>query len=261
MSSALSRLAAIAEAAASTARHATPELIEEKSLQDFVTDIDRRLQHEIGASLRQVFPDVPAFGEEGIAADLHLPDKAFLIDPLDGTGNWIAGLCFSAVSIAYLEHGKTVLAAVADIFGGEVYTAEAGKGAWRDGVGLRMPTGPSALIALSSGVLDAVVGRDDFPALRRFGKLRNLGSQALQLCAVARGSLALNASLEARLWDDAAGRLIATEAGAIYRAHVPVEDRGRPVARQRSLCAHPAVFEGAAAILERVFLSNTNGTD
>ena len=87
MSDALSQLASIAKEAANTARNATPELVEEKSLQDFVTDMDRRLQREITVSLSQIFSDVPAFGEEDIAADLHLPERAFLIDPLDGTGD------------------------------------------------------------------------------------------------------------------------------------------------------------------------------
>jgi len=239
MSSALSQLASIAERAASVARNETPISVDEKSLHDFVTDMDRKLQAEIFAALRQRFPDVPAFGEEGIATELCLPEKAFLVDPLDGTGNWIAGLPFSAVSIAYLEQGHTVMAAVAEIAGDEVYTAELGKGAWRDGIRLEVTGPPSALIALSSGVLDAMVGNESYTALRRFGKLRNLGSQALQLCLVARRSLALNASVEARLWDDAAGRLIATEAGARYRAMLAAVDAERPAALQKSLCAHP----------------------
>jgi myo-inositol-1(or 4)-monophosphatase len=257
MSSALSQLALIAETAAATARKATPSVVELKSVQDFVTDMDRNLQREITAALNLGFPEVPCYGEEDIAADLYLPEKAFLIDPLDGTGNWIAGLPFSAVSIAYLEQGKTVLAAVAAIFGDGTYTAEAGKGSWRDGVHLTLKP-PSALISLSSGILDAAVGTAAFLDLRRYGKLRNLGSQALQLCAVARGGLALNASLEARLWDDAAGRLIAMEAGARYRAAVPAADVDRPGARQHSLCAHPDVFDAAAAILEPIFLSERN---
>jgi myo-inositol-1(or 4)-monophosphatase len=257
MSTALLLLASIAEAAAATARNATPSLIEQKSSQDFVTDVDRSLQRHITSALKRAFPVVPAFGEEDMPADLHLPEKAFLIDPLDGTGNWIAGLPFSAVSIAYLEDGETVLAAIAAIAGDGVYMAELGKGAWRDSVRLS-PGAPSELIALSSGVLDAAVSTGIFRDLRRYGKLRNLGSQALQLCAVARGSLALNASLEARLWDDAAGRLIATEAGARYCATVATSDRDRPTARQHSLCAHPAVFNAAAAILEPIFTFDWN---
>jgi myo-inositol-1(or 4)-monophosphatase len=261
MSGPLSQLAAIAKRAGIKARNATPSSVEEKSLQDFVTDMDRNLQREISAALCQAFPGVPAFGEEDIEADLQLPEKAFLIDPLDGTGNWIARLPFSAVSVAYIEHGETVLAAVADIFAGGVYTAEAGKGAWRDDARLQMPERPPALMALSSGVLDVIAGNDEFRRMRRFGKLRNLGSQALQLCAVACGTLALNASLEARLWDDAAGRLIAAEAGAVYHAYLPAAEAGRPVARQNSLCAHPAIFEAASAILGPVFNADRVGSD
>lgn len=256
MSSALAQVASIAERAASVARNATPSSVDEKSLQDFVTDMDRRLQRDICVALEQSFPQVEAFGEEGISAHLHLPEKAFLIDPLDGTGNWIAGLPFSAVSIAYLEQGNTVLGVVAAIAGDGVYTAELGKGAWRNGNRLQVPGPPPALIGLSSGVVDASVGSGAYSALRRFGKLRNLGAQALQLCAVGRNSLALNASVEARLWDDAAGRLIATEAGARYRANVRATDAGRPTARQQSLCAHPDVFEAASIILEPIFVSN-----
>jgi myo-inositol-1(or 4)-monophosphatase len=256
MSSALEHLASIAERAASVARNATPSTVDEKSVQDFVTDMDRGLQLEISSALQQRFPNVEVFGEEGISADLQLPQNAFLIDPLDGTGNWIAGLPFSAVSIAYLEQGKTVMAAVAAIAGNDVYMAELGKGASRNGKRLQLSGPPPALIALSSGVLDAAMGADAYRTLRRFGKLRNLGSQALQLCAVGLGSLALNASVEARLWDDAAGRLIATEAGARYRANLPATEAGRPTARQHSLCAHPDVFNAALTILEPIFASN-----
>lgn len=258
MTGALSQLAVIAERAASAARGVTPSSVDEKGLHDFVTDMDRSLQRDITVALQQSFPNVPVFGEEGIAAELQLPDKAFLIDPLDGTGNWIAGLPFSAVSIAYLENGDTVLAAVAAIAGGGVYSAELGKGSWRDGSRIQMTGPPQALIALSSGILDALQGSASYGALRRFGKIRNLGSQALQLCLVAKGSLAVDASLEARLWDDAAGRLIASEAGARYRATVPAAEEGRPMAQQHSLCAHPDIFEEVSTILKPVFASHSN---
>jgi myo-inositol-1(or 4)-monophosphatase len=258
MSNALGQLAEIAERAACSARHARPTSVDEKSLHDFVTDMDRKLQTDITAALNASFPDVPVFGEEGIATELHLPNRAFLIDPLDGTSNWIAGLPFSAVSIAYLEQGSTVMAAVAGISGDGVYSAELGKGAWRDGNRLVLAAQPSTLIAISSGLLDVVEGNPSYRALRRLGKIRNLGSQALQLCAVGRGSLALTASMEARLWDDAAGRLIATEAGALYQANVSAAQADRPTAPQHSLCAHPDIFDAVSAILKPVFASHIN---
>ena len=70
MKSALTELTSIAEAAAATARNATPKLVEQKSVQDFVTDMDRDLQSAISAALKRMFPDVPSFGEEDIAAEL-----------------------------------------------------------------------------------------------------------------------------------------------------------------------------------------------
>ena len=250
-------LAEIARQAAGVARSGRPEVVEEKSSQDFVTDMDRRLEQQIGDALRERFPGVPVFGEESLADDEHIPGSVFLVDPLDGTGNWMASLPFSAVSIARIEAGRTVLGVVADIWRGPVYAAQEGAGSWRDDERLAVPAAGSGLMCLSTGLLDAADGTAVYKGLRRFGKLRNLGSQALQLCAVAQGTFVLVASLEARLWDDAAGRLIATEAGARYRATVPAADTTRPAARQRSLCAHPGIFDAAAALLAPVYSSDS----
>jgi myo-inositol-1(or 4)-monophosphatase len=249
---ALSRLAEIAQSAAAIAKKSRPATVESKCVQDFVTDIDRHLEREIADALAIAFPNTPSFGEEGLAENARLPEKAFLIDPLDGTGNWISNLPFSAVSIAYIENGQTILAIVAGISNDVIYMAETGSGAWLGEERLRIPEPTAALLGLSTGVLDAVVSTSVFRELRRFGKIRNLGSQALQLCAVAQGSLVFNVSLEARLWDDAAGRLVAAEAGARYSAAIDRQDFDRPAARQRSLCAHPEIFDEVAAILSPI---------
>ncbi|MBY0394549.1 MAG: inositol monophosphatase family protein [Novosphingobium sp.] len=245
----LARLTALVAEAAGMAAGARPQAIEQKSLHDFVTDMDRRLEDHLRGVLEPMF-GVPVLGEESIAEDETLPARAVVVDPLDGTSNWIAGLPFAAVSVAYVENGKSLLGAVVAIGSGTVYAAEAGQGAWRDGQRLALAgTAPQSLMALSTGLLDVLDGSDGFRAVRRFGKLRNFGSQALQLCAVAQGALALNASIEARLWDDAAGRLIAAEAGAVYRAWVDPADAARPAAKQRCLAVHPAIADEAAAIL------------
>lgn len=246
-------IAAIACRAAATARSARPAMVEQKSFQDFVTDMDRRLEAEITAALETVFPGVPVHGEESIGDNDRIAGSAFMVDPLDGTSNWIAGLPLCAVSIAQMEAGRTVLAAVADIWHGTVYVAAEGQGAFRNEARLATPAPSSALMCLSTGLLDASADGALFRAMRPFGKLRNLGSQALQLCAVADGALVLDASLEARLWDDAAGRLIVTEAGARYAAAVAPEEADRPAARQRSLAAHPAIFEEAERLLRPIF--------
>lgn len=245
----LASLAAHVAEAAAMAIGAQPQAIEQKGLHDFVTDMDRRLEDHLRGVLGPLF-GVPVLGEESIAEDEVLPARAVVVDPLDGTSNWIAGLPFAAVSVAYLEDGVSTMAAVVSIGQGTVYAAEAGGGAWRDGVRLALVgKPPQSLMALSTGLLDRLDGSDGFRALRRFGKLRNFGSEALQLCAVAQGALAFNASIEARLWDDAAGRLIATEAGAIFQAMLDPADAARPAAQQRCLCVHPAIADEVAAVL------------
>lgn len=250
MSDKLAALTDVAKRAAAVARTARPTLVEQKRPHDFVTDMDRRLETDIRTALASIFPGVSALGEESLGDADRMPERVLLIDPLDGTSNWIAGLPFAAVSIAYLEDGHSELAVVASIDSGTVYTAERGKGAWRDRAPLNTPPPTAALMALSTGLLDAMADTAIFAALRRFGKLRNLGAQSLHLCAVAQGSLVFNASCEARLWDDAAGRLIATEAGARYKASIAQQDGSRPAARQNSLCSHPDIFDEVHAILE-----------
>jgi myo-inositol-1(or 4)-monophosphatase len=245
----LASLAAHVAEAAAMAAGARPKSVEQKSLHDFVTDMDRRLEDRLRTVLEPLF-GAPVLGEESITNDEVLPPRALLVDPLDGTGNWIAGLPFAAVSVAYLEHGASILGAIVSIGHGSVYTAEAGVGAWRDGRRMTLAgTQPQPLMALSTGLLDVLDGTNGFRAVRRYGKLRNFGSQALQLCAVAQGALALNASIEARLWDDAAGRLVATEAGANYATHVSEAEAAHPAAKQRCIAAHPAISDEAAAIL------------
>jgi len=245
----LVRLCEHVRAVAALAAAARPTQVEEKGRHDFVTDMDRRIEDVLRAKLAPLF-GVPVLGEESIADDETLPERAVVVDPLDGTGNWIAGIPFAAVSVALIEHGASTIAAVAAIGTETVYAAEAGAGAWRDGALMKLvETRPTPLVALSTGLLDAIDGSPAYRQLRGFGKLRNFGSQALQLCDVARGALSLNASMEARLWDDAAGRLIATEAGAYYKAFVRPEFAPLPVSHQRCLCAHPEIAGEVEKIL------------
>lgn len=256
MTSTLARMTAHIAEAAAMASGTRPQAIEQKSLHDFVTDMDRQLEDHLRTVLGPLF-GVPVLGEESIIEEEVLPQRAVVVDPLDGTSNWIAGLPFAAVSVAYVEDGVSILAAVVAIGSGTVYTAEATAGAWHNGVRLALAdTQPQSLIALSTGLLDKLDGTDSFRALRKFGKLRNFGSQALQLCAVAQGALALNASFEARLWDDAAGRLIASEAGATYLAMRKSFDAVRPAAKQKSFAAHPALADDLTALLTPILQSD-----
>lgn len=243
-------LASIVAAAAAVVRVSRPCRVVAKAADDFVTDMDCRLQNEITGALQARFGEIAVLGEESLCEDDRLPSECFLVDPLDGTGNWIAGLPFCAVSVAHIVNGHTVLAAVADVYRDVVYTAAKGQGAWRNERKLRVTEEPAKLFTLSTGLLFRTHQQPAaFTALKSLGKFRNLGAQALNLCLVAEGSLALVGSVEARLWDDAAGRLIVSEAGARYDAGVDGGDIDRPFAPQYSIAAHPGVFGESYAAL------------
>ena len=223
--------------------------VSEKGALDYVTNIDR----EIDAHLTKALPTVAAggvFSEERSMSGLASTGARWLIDPLDGTHNLKAGIPFTCISAALFEGDAVTLAGVCDIATGETYIAERGRGAFLNGNPLRVPAMHSALIGLSTGAQDDLVRHPAaYARLRAWGKLRNLGARALHLCYVARGLFALAASNEARLWDDAAGRLIAEEAGARYvdfgGARMTPEGIGE---KAKSICAHPAVLEDSAAV-------------
>lgn len=235
-------------------RNTRPLTIDRKSVQDFVTDIDLMLEIQLRKGLETLFPGVSVLGEESICDGQLIPDgEVFLVDPLDGTGNWIAGLPFAAISVALLKDGQTVLAGVADIFGGTIYGAAVGLGAWRDETLLNPRPSPVPLIALSTGLLGDLINHPQaFSAMRDIGKLRNLGAQALHLCYVADGKLSLAASTEARLWDDAAGRLIVKEAGAEYFSGTEAMSNLVASEKQFSVAAHAVYVARALQVLNEI---------
>lgn len=239
---------------ASLPRTARPATVHRKAAQDFVTDMDLALEVMLRDRLEALFPGIPVLGEESVTdGQPLLAGEVFLVDPLDGTGNWVAGLPFAAISVALLKNGKTVLAGVADIFGGAVYGAAVDLGAWRDETRLHPHPSPEPLVALSTGLMEELVQNPEaFATIISLGKLRNLGAQALQLCFVADGKLGLSASVEARLWDDAAGRLIVTEAGAGYQSGAEAGPTPPPTDKQFSIAAHAAYLVPALQALQGV---------
>ena len=237
-------LGRIAFRAAEQVACARPQFIEAKAADDFVTDLDRRLEAEIFEDLGRHFPGVPMLGEESLVPGQRLPEDCFLVDPLDGTSNWIAGISFCGISIARVTNGRTICSAVADATTGTVYAAARGGGAFKNGARLMTKSNPDKLFGLSTGALEAMWAEPSaLETMRRFGKFRNLGAQSLQLCLVAEGALVFSASIEARLWDDAAGRLIVTEAGARYSHGVAEDGVDLPATKQRSLAVHASVAE------------------
>lgn len=219
---------------------------------DLVTSVDLAMQARLEQELSALLPGSVVMGEEDFAAH-DGAGPAWLVDPLDGTVNFVAGLPAYAVAVVLLEAGQPVLAAVYDIPQGDLYSAHAGGGARLNGHPLTPSTHKARLAIVSSGLLKdlAEVAPAALVDLLGAFKLRNFGSQALHLCYAAAGRASLVASREAKGWDDLAGALIAREAGLTYGSYAPTP-APRPLDdNQLSLCAPPDFFETYAPLFAR----------
>lgn len=216
---------------------------------DLVTEVDRSAEMTIVRGLTDARPDDGVLGEEG-AAVAGTSGVRWIIDPIDGTTNFVYGIPSYSVSIAAEVDGVVVAGAVYDPAGEVLFAAAIDRGATRNGDPIvctspRSLEGGShlaqALVATGFGfvperrraqaeVLVAVI-----PQIR---DIRRFGSAALDLCSVACGRV--DAYFESGLnhWDFAAGRLIASEAGAIVG-----DLRGGPGDSTFLIAAAPHVFD------------------
>ena len=260
----LIRLRAVLETAADAARAMQPTRADRKAHQDYVTDVDMALDRQLQAALAPLVPGAAVLSEERAVGAVGDCDRYWIVDPIDGTANLIAGLPFVGISVALVDGAGPCLAGVASLGEGRVCLATRGGGAFVAVPGgplvpLRLPPVPPELVVLSTGLLDALMaeGGARWTSLRAVGKIRNLGAQSLHLCAVAEGRLAAVASIEARVWDEAAGGLILREAGGIWRSAADAADWHNPAAMmairaQRSLACHPAAEQAMAAALSGI---------
>lgn len=192
---------------------------------NFVTEYDRKTQEFLEAACQKLVPDAVFVGEESFETGGELPKvsalaKSFVIDPIDGTTNFIRGHRCSAVSIGYLEDGEPVVGVICNPWQNECFTAVKGGGAYLNGKPIRVSAGqpaPSALILFGTSPYYADLRRKSLQVLDRLlpaiGDFRRAGSAALDLAYVAAGRA--DGFLELRLspWDYAAGSLLVTEAG------------------------------------------------
>jgi myo-inositol-1(or 4)-monophosphatase len=194
-----------------------------KGIRDLVTDADLASQDAIRRTIAAQFPKHAFIGEETPnCSNSSKPDELqWIVDPLDGTTNYVHGYASYAVSVA-LVRGNDVLAGVIyDPTRDQCFAAAAGQGAWCDGVRLRTSSVTRADAALVAVSLPAHVRRDSVDLLdfiesaQACQAVRRSGSAALNLAHVASGALDAFWATQIHAWDVAAGVLLIREAGGI----------------------------------------------
>ncbi|MDK1475929.1 inositol monophosphatase family protein [Streptomyces sp. 549] len=219
---------------------------------DVVTEMDIAAEKLITGLLAERRPHDGVLGEEGASTE-GTTGVRWIVDPLDGTVNYLYNLPSWAVSIAAQVDGETVVGVVASPPRGEVHQAVLGGGALRNGrpVSCR-PSPPLHQALVGTGFSytrdrRVVQGRIVAELLPRVRDIRRSGSAALDLCDVAGGRLDGYYERGTQPWDHAAGDLVAREAGALTGGRP-----GSPLGPDLAVAASPGVFAELQPLLDEL---------
>lgn len=234
--------------------------VDEKGPGDLVTVADREAEQQLTRGLSALLPGVPVVGEEATAADPALPDllgtapAAWVVDPVDGTGNFVAGRPEFAVMVALVRDGEAVASWIHRPTEGTTYVAERGAGAYRDGVRLQRSPAAADLAALSGAALQRHLPdehrRRVTEASSRFGVLGpGLVCAGVEYALLAEGGQDFVLFWRTMPWDHAPGSLLLREAGGtvVHLDGAPYRV-GTPRAGLLS-AADPATAERVLAVL------------
>jgi len=219
------------------------------SATDIVTEMDRRSERVIVDRLLAARPDDGVLGEEG-ADHEGTSGITWVVDPIDGTVNYLYEIPSYAVSIGASDGDGPLVGVVVNPVSGETWTAVRGGGAFLDGRQLRLAEPPPlemALVATGFGygrnrrARQAEILRSVLPVVR---DIRRAGAASLDLCALATGRVDAYYEQGLQPWDLAAGGLVATEAGAVVTGL-----RGRPASEALVVAAAPGLVEPLTALL------------
>ena len=216
---------------------------------DVVTAADAASERLLVESIRAARPGDGVLGEEG-ADDAGTTGVRWVIDPVDGTVNFLYGLPQWAVSIGVEVDGEVVVGVVHDPAKGETFAARRGAGATLNGRPLRCTDADDLAQALVATGFSydarrrAVQAQHLTTLLPRVRDIRRMGAGALDLCAVAAGRVDGYYEQAMSPWDWTAGALIAREAGARVGGL-----RGRPEGRDLCVAAGPALFDALHDLL------------
>ena len=188
---------------------------------NFVTAYDKKVQEELQKKLLAILPEAVFVGEE---EDVHASvadGYAFIVDPIDGTTNFIKDYHASAISVGLTKDGERYMGVVYNPYLDEMFTAVRGQGAFLNGRPIQVSNQPleNGIVIFGTAPYYEDLAKKSFDmAYQYFCKaldVRRSGSAAIDLCNVAAGRAELFFELRLSPWDYAAGSLIVEEAGGV----------------------------------------------
>ena len=205
--------------------------VEEKAPNELVTTADTEAEALLVRRLEELLPGVPVVGEEGTSVNGQVPydllagaPRVWLVDPLDGTSNFVGGTPDWGVMAALVEHGRAVLSWIWRPVDRRLFVAERGGGAWADGRRLARPPAPAEAGRLRGGVLrrfldESVRATVDGNAGRFADVTTGRMCAAVEYPLIAEGDQDFAVFGRTLPWDHAPGALLVEEAGGLARRH------------------------------------------
>ena len=230
--------------------------VKAKGVNDFVTEVDVNAEREIIYHLQKAYPDHAILGEESGLIGSADAEYRWVIDPLDGTTNFVRGIPHYAVSIACLYRGKIEHAVIVDPVRREEFTASRGRGAQLNGHRIRVSDRASLDGALLGTGIPFKQHCDD--KLGPYSKsiellasqcagIRRAGAASLDLAYVAAGRLDAFWEIGLAQWDIAAGVLLIREAGGLV-ADIDASDRYMDSGN--IVCGNPKCFKAVLQVVK-----------
>lgn len=220
----LEKIVAIVRQAGELIRHAHDierDTTEKTCAADLVTKYDVAVQEFLHRELLQLMPEADFLGEEG-QHDVLTKPWVFVVDPIDGTTNFVRELHCSNIAVALVHEGVVEYGVVYNPFVNELYAAQRGKGATLNGRPIHVSDRDTAhaIILCGSTIYDRSYTDRSFSLMRQLYDrgldFRRFGSAELDLCQVAAGRIEIYFECRLSPWDFAAGSLILTEAGGRF---------------------------------------------
>ena len=188
---------------------------------NFVTEHDKKIQDMLEEKLLKIIPDAIFVGEEESSNKVSGDGKYFVVDPIDGTTNFIKDYHVSCISVALIEKEQVLIGVIYNPYLNEVYWAKRGEGAYCNDKKIEVSKQhlSNGIVLFGSSPYNEELHEKSFEMAYKYFKqaldIRRSGSAALDLCAIAAGRAELYFELKLSPWDYAAGSLIVEEAGGI----------------------------------------------